>query len=278
MTTWNKKKLLKSVFICALALLSLLLVCCGAGPEDGESSGDSDSDGDGDGDGDGDVDQIEEVGDLEGRTFVLDEIEITKWMSPAGLGKELGSSVPPMAFQITSAKDGKLTALLGIVDGDKQDKCNPTVEMTGTIDEDPDFGDKVKFELGPKDFEAILTYPGPEPGDDDLVVVATIRDLQLVGYLKEGATIYEGEGREYNLIATVDFRHIAHLFSGQVDDPDGDNLCEQMSDLYSGVKCEACPDDDEEYCVTLKGAQISATAVAGLDIKEVDKVGDGCVE
>ena len=277
MVTRNMHVATKLLFAGSLLLLAFMLVCCGTTPEDEEnsSSGDSDSDTDSDTDSDSDSDgdgfeAAEEVGDLVGRTFVLDEIGTNQWISPPGLGKELGSSVPPMAFQIMEAGDGKLTALLGVLDGNEQDSCSASVEIEGTIDDDPDFTDDVAFSFEPVDLEMVIRY-------DEYVAVANIRDLTISGYFMDGATGYGFVYRDAGLIATVDFRDIAVLFSGNVDDPTPDNMCEKLSELYAGVECEDCPHDGEKYCVTLEGALITAEAKA-IDLEEIDDIEDSCVE
>ncbi len=269
MVTRNMHVATKLLFTGSLLFLTSMLVCCGATPEDEEnsSSGDSDSDTDSDADG---FEAAEEVGDLVGRTFVLDEIGINQWISPPGLGKELGSSVPPMAFQIVEAGDGKLTAILGVLDGNEQDDCSASVEIEGTIDDDPDFTDDVAFSFDPVEMKMVIRY-------DEYVTIANIRDLTLSGYFTDGATGYGFIDRNPGLIATVDFRDIAVLFSGNVDDPTPDNMCEKLSELYEGAECEDCPHDGEKYCVTLEGAVITAEAKA-INLDEIDNINDSCVE
>jgi hypothetical protein len=195
-----------------------------------------------------------------GKTYIVG-FDPGYWTTPKDVGSEIGAYVPAFVFQITAVDGDDFTALLGTATGDgEQDMCNKTIEVTGTLDDNP------HFILAPVDYEAIVT--GAE-----IAVISPIYNFSISGsFADEGASFKRGQ-----LDALMDLRDIAPLFHLVSEDSrTAENLCEMMNDELS-YECEVCPfDSSASLCVTLKAEMFKAAAVA-LDLQEVAAMDESCL-
>jgi hypothetical protein len=122
-----------------------------------------------------------------------------------------------------------------------QDVCLPTLDF------DPiDFTDSPYFQVGPTDFPVSL-----------MGVSLTVWDMNISGIIEpDGAGMYD-----VGLAGALDLREFGDLeVDLPVDLSDPDEACGLLGSLLS-IECEACPSDDEPYCIGLVLEDITAEEV-----------------
>ena len=122
-----------------------------------------------------------------------------------------------------------------------QDFCSRTVDIP-----EVDTSDSPYFQFGP----AELSF-------DAYVGTITVHDMIVAGTLAADASSIGG----LEVSATVDTRTVADAV--EVDE---EELCDLLE--LSGSPCEACPSDDEPWCVTTAADRFSAAAV-DLQVEQI---------
>lgn len=200
---------------------------------------------------------LPDLASLQNRVFVL-AIAPGNWTKPAGVGSEIGTYVPSFAFEVESVDGNELDVLLGTVDGEEQDPCGKTHAIEGSVEQNP------HFDLGPVDFETVVT--GPEKS-----VIATIYGLGIEGDFTENG----GKIRYGRFTGVIDIREIYELFN-KLPNPTAELICQTAPTL--GFQCEACPTDDESFCITVVAENLSINEVSSLSLDQVVEIEAVCVE
>lgn len=225
--------------VATLLALSLLAVGCGGGGDGGDDSN---------------PDADEETAALawEGNTYLL-EVPSGNWTEPRGIGRDIGPFVPRFLIRVDGASDGTIDVTLGtaVRETETQEMCNPTHPVQGSIDAE------MNVQIGPTDFPVHLKHT-TEP----IQVNATIREISFTNVLpSDGQT--EGQGQ---LIAVMDFREVIDLFT-LLAVPEPMAACNALESTFD-APCEACPQDDESFCLSLTAEELVA-AESTIDMQDV---------
>lgn len=186
-----------------------------------------------------------------GRTFLLTVPE-DNWVSPRGVGAEIGPYVPTFMMTVSGAAEA-MTLTMGTANAaGAQDLCVPTTTATAAATAAPV---QIVF---PK-FPLYIQIP-----DENLAKHTTIQNLTLTDVLPQA-----GSGMAGSMLATMDLAEMYPLFH-QVDPESGEDLCGKLPQLASDVECTACPDDGAMVCLPLEAIYITATeAPAGVSVTPV---------
>ena len=234
-----------------LPLLSLLALACDSNFPDDTATDQDDNAADAD-DSTGDDTGTDEGGaaeDWEGRTYLL-EVPPDNWIDPPMVGSEIGAFVPLFLFNVTDVTDGELDVRMATASApDTQDMCNETTMLSGSTASYP------AVAIGPGDFRVRIDHEAQE-----LSAMATIYDLKMIDVLPGD----DGEAKEGVLTAVMDVRDVYSLFT-LLPDPTPDSVCMAIDNF--GGACEACPTDDEVYCLSLRAVQLGATEVPDLAVE-----------
>lgn len=174
--------------------------------------------------------------DLESRTYALDLAD-ARVVAPMGIGSVLTSYLTQDLFvTVVDVTATEISTIGGVADGDEADHCDTTIEFGRD-----DFTEQPYFAIGPAN--AVLTVAGYEFDLADVVITGA--------FATDGS--YFGGG---TLTGTMDTRPLAPLL-GEVEDEGA--ICDLA--LSFGEECEACPWDDEPFCLTLVLDEITAGEV-----------------
>jgi hypothetical protein len=209
----------------------------GGGDDGGGDDGGGDDGGGDDGGSDipEDLEPLEE--DINGKSYAID-LSTATWVKPDSplLTGLLGDSLNvKVLIGVEEATDEVLDLVGALPDTDSeelvQDVCMPTLDF------DPiDFALSPYFQVGPTDFPVSM-----------MGISLTIWDMNISGIFEpDGAGMY-GVG----LSGALDLRDLSDVeLDLPIDLSDPDEACGLLGSLLS-IECEACPSDDEPYCIGL---------------------------
>lgn len=193
--------------------------------------------------------------DLLERTYALD-LQGARIVEPDGIGSVLTSQLTQQILVGVQTADATSIQMIGAIGAEGSDPpvqgyCDPTIPFPAA-----DFDGNPFFSIGPED--TTLSVAGYD---------IEIGQLEITGtFAPDGS--YFGGG---TLSGTIDTRPLAPLLD-ESGDPNA--ICELA--INFGAECQACPSDNEPYCLTLVADQIDAEEVAGLTLKEV--AGNECTD
>ncbi len=174
------------------------------------------------------------------QTFRM-QISAASWTQPPGWGAEIGDFVPQFVFSTGALAADSLEVTIATTDATgAQQPCNPTVSVTTATTSFP------SSQLGPFDFPLYLKHIR-----EDVAVIGTVRSMTLTNVLPGGAA------KAGELTGVLDFREIYPMFTVLMP-PSPENACNALTD--TGVTCEACPQDGEPFCVSIKAVRLDAIA------------------
>jgi hypothetical protein len=173
-----------------------------------------------------------------GKTYLL-EVSERYWSEPRGAVSEFVPYVRGFLIQVNgqtidSYQATIATLKLNAADVDpppapEQDLCNPTVTLNGT-------GNTI----------AGAIQMNIRHLTENLSVIANARNFSLVNVLPTDETLAS------SFTGTLDAREISLLFT-QIDaDPTPEQLCTELGKLEPPAPCQACPQDGQNWCLTLK--------------------------
>src|SRR3954462_739105 len=167
----------------------------------------------------------------DGHTYSL-SIGDRSWTEPRGVINDIKDYVPQFMFEVHGDSTTSFDVTTATAHGTVQDPCTATRSLPGSANA-----------IGPADFPLRIKHLREE-----IVVQATLHDLSFVQALPaNGVASTTG-----TFSTTLDARDVAPLFT-QIDaDPTADDLCTTLAQLSPPVPCQACPQDGELYCLTLK--------------------------
>lgn len=201
-------------------------------------------------DDDGEEDVSAQTESWVGQTFLL-RVPNGSWTEPRGVGRDIGPFVPGFLIRVDDASGQKVDVTVGTVNAeDEQEPCNPTTQIEGTSEEFP------AVEFGPVQFPVYLV-------NGEVVVNAKIHDLAFANLLPDETA----ESEVGVLTAVMDFREVAGMFT-LLPRPDPDLACAASEDGLM-APCEPCPNDDAEYCLSLKAEELGASEYEGPKMKEI---------
>jgi hypothetical protein len=184
-----------------------------------------------------------------GKTFLLDvpALSNSKWVRPKGFGADIGRYVPQFLIGVEAgAAADSLKFTLTTAQEGQQDMCNQTTEVEVAGVQEPD----ITISVG--DFPMhIISQDSEHPGDEHTTGRNVIFTNILPG--NEDPTTSQ-------LDATLDVAEL-YPFFWQIQDASKETVCETFD--YNGVPCEACPQNSEPYCLSVRAVQLPpATEVA----------------
>ena len=194
-----------------------------------------------------------------GHTYLL-EIPPSHWAQPKNVGGDIGLFVPQFVIQVEAEAEGNLDMLIGTASAGVQEPCNPTVAVTVP-------SDYPEVQIGPFDFPMYIKHT-TEP----VAVNATVYNLTITDVLPNGDAVAE----EGELLATLDTRDVAPMFTQLGDNPTADAVCTALADFEAS--CEACPSDSQEYCQTLRAVRLGATESDPIEPIDAASVPASCTE
>jgi hypothetical protein len=188
------------------------------------------------------------VSEWSGHTYEL-SIGERSWTEPRGVINDVKDYVPQFLFEVQGDAVASFKVLTATAKDAVQDPCTTTSVLPGS-------GNAV----GPADFPLRIKHLR-----EDIVVQATLRDVAFMQALPTGGVVSDSG----TFSATLDARDVAPLFT-QIDaDPTADELCSTLMQLSPPVPCQACPQDGEEYCLTLKAEHIGVTETDDVTIEPI---------
>jgi len=183
------------------------------------------------------------------QTFRM-QIAAASWTQPPGWGAEIGDFVPEFVFSTGALAADSLEVTIATADATgAQQPCNPTATVTAATSSFP------SSVLGPIDFPLYLKHIR-----EDVAVIGTVRSMTLTNVLPGGAA------KAGELTGVLDFREIYPMFTVLMP-PSPENACNALTD--TGVTCEACPQDGEPFCVSIKAVRLDALAGAPMTLAPV---------
>lgn len=192
-----------------------------------------------------------------GKTYVL-QIPSSHWISPRGVGDDIGPFVPLFLVRVDSAKGSTLDVTIGTAQQDMttlaitQEMCGPTTKLTGMSAGFP------AATIGPADLPVYLR-------NGDIAVNATIRGISFENLLPDGVT---PPGDMTGVVhATMDFREAVPLLT-LLPDKTADGACMALSQAEM-VPCEPCPQDGTLYCLALTADDLGAVEYTGAPMVDV---------
>jgi hypothetical protein len=189
----------------------------------------------------------------DGHTYSL-SIGDRSWTEPRGVINDIKDYVPEFFFEVHGDSATSFDVTTATAHSDVQDPCTVTGSLPGAANA-----------IGPGDFPLRIKHLR-----EDIVVQATLHDLTFVDALPT-AGVVSTTGK---FSATLDARDVAPLFTQIDSDPTADDLCSTLGQLSPPVACEACPQDGEAYCLTLKAEKIGATDSDGTTIEPITEPTD----
>ena len=223
--------------------------------EGNDDGGDDDGGEDGSGDTNEDSDEVPEgleplEEDVSGMSYAID-LSTGVWVEPSPLiGSLLGDALDvKVLMSVEEATEETLDLVGALPDTDsdelEQDICLPTLDF------DPiDFSDSPFFRVGPTNFPIEL-----------MGISLTLWDMDISGIFES-----DGEGMyDLGLAGTFDIREIGDALGDTdvglpIDLSDPEGTCDLLTSILS-VDCEACPSDDEPYCIAIELEEITAEKV-----------------
>jgi hypothetical protein len=182
-----------------------------------------------------------------GKTFLLDtpSYPAVYWVKPKGFGADIGTYVPRFLIGVekgaaTDELTISLAAALGGTQDLVQDLCVPTTQVTASGANYP-LIDIVADAFPMRIYDT----------NADSYVPTTGRNV-LFRNLLPGNT--DTSIAEFD--ATIDVSELYSLFY-QVINPSKDSVCATFASYQ--VPCETCASNDQPYCLTIRGVQMSAT-------------------
>jgi hypothetical protein len=178
-----------------------------------------------------------------GRTFLLTVPE-NNWISPEGIGPEIGPHVPSFMMMVNSGTSSSVEVTVTSADATgAQEMCTPTTMAPTTAGPYPD------VQIGPFDFPVHL-----KTQDGSVHVNATIMGMTMKNVLPGAEPAEDGE-----VVATLDMREIWPMFTILMAE-NGDDVCTALESF--GAPCQACPSDSQVYCLTIEAILLGATEVS----------------
>jgi hypothetical protein len=205
--------------------------------------------------GDDDGTESSDANEWNGRTYVLN-IGERSWREPSGVINDIKDYVPQFLFEVQGESSDSFEVVTATAKEDEQDPCN----VTGSL---PGAGNTI----GPGDFALRIKHLR-----EDIVVQATLHDFTLKEALPTGDVVSESG----SFSATLDGRDVAPLFTQIDSDPTPDELCTALEQLSPPAPCQACPHDDEVYCLTLTAEKVGLTELTDTAITGIDAPADPC--
>lgn len=177
-----------------------------------------------------------------GKTYLL-RTTAGDWITPRGIGAEIGPYVPGFLLRVDSANGTEVGVTIATVPAagpDMQDTCTATKLVAA---QSPAPG---SLTIGPLDYVMYLV-------NLDYAVHATVYGLKFENVL-------DAEG---TLTATLDFRELAHLLT-VLTQPDAEEACRALENSggVQNAMCQPCP-DGQPYCLTIVANPVTATEFAG---------------
>jgi len=190
---------------------------------------------------------IPDTSSLVGATYTID-LATARIVEPAGIGSVLTSQLQQSILVGVESVDASNIQMIGAIAAagtTTQDYCTPTIPFPSA-----DFTTAPFFTIGPRTTSLSVAGYNVE-----------IQDLEITGtFAADGS--YFGGG---TLSGTIDTRPLAPL----LDDSGNEGaICDLAVNF--GAACEACPSDGGMFCLTLVADQITADAVSGGPLVEVD--------
>lgn len=203
-----------------------------------------------------------DASELEGRAYVVD-LGAVDFTEPAGFGSfmALYLDIPILIGVQEVSPDETKMQILG-AQGRLKNDGTYTQKYTETIDD-------VKWYVATWPFEDVSFADPYFSGSAALInlsysgVSIPVYDFHIEGTFSSDATSFGG-GKIWGL---ADTRNMAPLFD-EADDPN--YVCELVG--TAGVACEPCPADDENYCLYLKGEDITAEWLDYITLLEQEAV------
>jgi hypothetical protein len=205
----------------------------------------------------GDDDGSSDSNEWTGRTYEL-SIGERSWREPQGAINDIKDYVPQFLLEVQGESSESFEVLTATGKDDQQDPCNPTASLPGSGNT-----------IGPAEFPLRIKHLR-----EDIVVDATLYDWTLTQALPEGGVVSEAG----SFSATLDGRDVAPLFTQIDSDPTPDELCAALEQLSPPAPCQACPHDDEVYCLTLTAEKVGLTEVTATTITGIDEPTDPSCE
>jgi hypothetical protein len=173
-----------------------------------------------------------------GKTYLL-EVKSRYWAEPRGAVTEFEPYVRGFLIQVNGESADSYQATVATLKlnpqeidpppAPEQDLCNPTATVNGT-------GNLMSGEL----------RMNIRHQTENLSVITTARNFSLVNVLPTSETL------ESSFSGTLDAREISLLFT-QIDaDPTPEQLCTELGKLEPPAPCQVCPQDGQNWCLTLK--------------------------
>jgi hypothetical protein len=179
-----------------------------------------------------------------GKTFLLDTPAIakSKWVRPKGFGSEFGGYVPQFLFAVESGAGDSVSVTMTTARKGVQDMCTPTTEAK------VDSAAYPSIQFGASAFPILVVNDDAEhPGK----ARTTTHNVAFKDVLPGPP-----DATNSQFDATLDIAELYTMF-WQITDATKDKVCETFD--YNGVPCEACPDNGEKYCLTVRAVQLMAT-------------------
>ena len=194
-----------------------------------------------------------------GKTFLLDtpNVDSSKWTAPPDpVGASVGGYVPQFLIGVAAGSGSDLSITLATATNGAQDMCTPTKQVTASGAKYPNI-----------DISA-LSFPihiSVTSGKQTAQVETTVHNFVLKDVLPGLSSNATSE-----LDAVID---LAEMYSLFLQIPESKRTKEEVCSELAGMTnnettCEQCDFNQQNFCMTLQGVQISATEV-GTTIKSV---------
>jgi hypothetical protein len=182
-----------------------------------------------------------------GKTFLLDTpaIKSSNWRDPKGAGDALSEFVPQLLIGVEAGTGDSLKITLSTALSNEQDECNPTTEATVSGVKYPE------LLISAASFPIRVADADPSRAK---VVASTAHNVSVKNVLP-GTT---ADTPTSELIATLDVSELYPL-AYRVPNASKETVCQTFKEEMD-KDCEACPHNNEPWCITVRAVQVAATS------------------